>query len=192
MDLSDAALVSWETVKAVLGLDEDQEDLAVFLINAASAQAESHAGRILAARQTVIALDTDGGQIALLPSFPVGAVDRLCLDPDHQFPPEKDLSPEEYSLLPAEGIIRLYRRRFPRGLSSLLFSGTVGYDPIPGDLQQAAVEAVAANLRRLGSGGSAVGLKSISAPNGIGAAYYEIDIPVSSRSIFASYRSVRI
>jgi hypothetical protein len=190
MDLSNAALVSWETVKAVLNLDDNQEDLAVFLINAASVQAESYAGRILAARQTVVALDTDGGQIALLPSFPVGTVDRLCLDPDHQFPPEKDLAPEEYSILSGEGIIRLYRRRFPRGFSALLFSGTIGYDPVPGDLQQAAVEAVAANIRRLGSGG--VGLKSISAPNGIGATYYEIDIPVSSRNIFSSYRSVRI
>lgn len=192
MDLSEAALVSWETIQAVLGLDDGQKDFVAFLINAASAQAERQAGRILAARQAALAINTDGGEAALLPSYPVGSVDRLCLDESGAFPPEKDLAPEEYSLLAGEGIIRLRGRRFPRGFSCLLFEGTLGYDPVPGDLQQAAVEAVAANLRRLGSGGAAVGLKSVSAPNGIGATYYEIDIPVSSRNIFASYRSVRI
>jgi hypothetical protein len=192
MDLSNAALVSWETAKAILNLDDDQKEFCVFLINAASEQAERQAGRILAARRTTLMLDTDGGEIVLLPSYPVGAVDRLCLDTDRKFPPEKDLSPEEYSLLPEEGIVRLPGRFFPRGFASLLFSGALGYDPVPADLQQAAVEAVAANLRRLGAGGGAVGLKSMTAPNGIGATYYEIDIPASSRNVFAGYRSVRI
>jgi uncharacterized phiE125 gp8 family phage protein len=192
MELSEAALVSWEFVKAILGLDDSQERLTALLINAASAQAERYAGRILAARQATFTMDTDGGDAALLPSYPVGAVDRLCLDATGAFPQEKDLAPEEYSLLAGEGIIRLRKRRFPRGRVCLLFAGILGYDPVPGDLQQAVVEVVAANLRRLESGGAAVGLKSISAPNGIGATYYEIDIPVSSRNIFASYRSVRI
>jgi hypothetical protein len=186
-------LVSWETVKAILGLDDSQQEFAEFLINAASAQAERQAGRILAARQTTAVMDTDGGSLALLPSYPVVSLDRLCLDPDHAFPPEKDLAPGEYSLLAEEGIVRLYRRHFPRAFSCLLFSGALGYNPVPGDLQQAIVEAVAANLRRLGGGGGgSVGLKSMTAPNGIGVTYYEIDIPASSRNVFASYRSVRI
>jgi hypothetical protein len=192
MELSAAALVSWETVKDILGLDDGQKDMAAFLVNAASAQAEQIAGRILAARQASLALDTDGGSVALLPSYPVASVGRLCLDPDRLFPPEKDLAPEEYSLLAGEGVVRLLRRRFPRGFACLLFAGTLGYDPVPGDLQQAVAEAVAANLRRLGSGGSGVGLKSMTAPGGIGATYYEIDLPASSRNVFASYRSVRI
>ena len=192
MDLSAGALVSWETVKTVLQLDDGEKDFVVFLINSASAQAEQHAGRILASRQTTLIMDTAGGRTALLPSYPVGGVNRLCLDPDHAFPPEKDLAPEEYSLLSGEGIVRLYRRSFPCGFSSLLFSGAVGYDPVPDDLQQAVVEAVAANMRRLGSGGSGVGIKSISAPNGISATYYEIDIPASSRNVFSGYRGIRI
>jgi hypothetical protein len=122
----------------------------------------------------------------------VGPSPRLCLDEERLFPPEKDLAPEEYSLLADSGVVRLLRGRFPRAFACLLFSGELGYSPVPADLQQAAAEAVAANLRRLGAGGAAVGLKSISAPNGIGAAYYEIDIPASSRNIFVGYRSVRI
>jgi hypothetical protein len=188
---SAGALVSWETVKNILGLDEDQEEFARFLINAASAQAEQYAGRILAARDVAHILDTAGGRSVMLKSYPVVSINRVCIDIGHAFPAELDLAVSEYSVLWEEGIIRLYNRRFPCEIDSLLFEGRLGYEPVPEDLQQAAIECVSANLRRIGPNGT-IGIKSMTAQGGIVTTNYEIDVPVSSRNVFTGYRSVRL
>jgi len=184
-------LVTWEQVKIVLNLDDDRREIVEFLISAASTQAEKYAGRFLAARDVSAKLDARGGRELLLPSYPVNSTGRVCIDSEHGFPGEKDLPEEEYSLKAEDGIIRLFRRRFPNGYDVVLYEGNIGYDPVPDDLQQAVIETISANLRRFAGSGGGVGVKQISA-NGAITTQYEIDVPMTSRSVFVSYGGARV
>jgi hypothetical protein len=184
-------LVTWDQVKAILHLDDDQRELVEFFISAASSRAEEFAGRFLAARDASLKLDTRGGSELLLPSYPVNRTDRVCIDTGHLFPPANDLPPDAYSVKAEAGILRLYRRHFPRAYEAAYFQGNIGYDPVPEDLQQAVIEIISANLRRFASSGGGIGIKQISA-NGSITTQYEIDVPVTSRSVFLSYRGARI
>ena len=184
-------LVTWAKVKEVLNLDDDQKELVEFLISAASEQAEKIADRFLAARDVSLKIDALGGRELLLPSYPVNRTECICIDIDRRFPPENNLDYDQYSIKEDAGIIRLFNGRFPSRYSAVLFEGNIGYDPVPEDLQQAVIETVSANLRRFAGSGGAVGIKQISA-NGAITTQYEIDIPLSSRSVFISYRGARV
>jgi hypothetical protein len=187
-----ADLVTWAQVRAALTLEDDREEIIKFLISAASAQAEKYAGRFLAASDVSIKLDSRGGAELLLPSYPVTGTGRLCVDANRVFPAEKDVPAGDYGVKADSGIIRLYRGRFPAGYEVVLFEGNIGYDPVPADLQQAVIETVAANNRRFtGSGGGGIGVKHVST-NGAITTQFEIDVPVSARSVFMSYREARV
>ncbi len=184
-------LVTWAQVKAILNLDEEQRELVEFLISAASAQAEKFADRFLAARDVELKLDSNGGRELLLPAYPVNHVDRICVDSAHLFAPAEDLTAADYSVKKEAGIIRLFRHEFPCGYEVVLFRGNIGYETVPEDLQQAIIETVAANIRRFTGAGGSIGIKQISA-NGAITTQYEIDVPLSSRSVFMSYRGARV
>ena len=176
-------LVTWAQVKDVLSLDDDRQELTEFLISAASATAERIAGRFLAARDLEVSMDADGASSFLLPSYPVNRIDTLSVN-------GQELLPENFKIDSQAGIIRL--RRAVSGWESICeFKGNIGYDPVPYDLQQAVIETVSANLRRFAGSGGSVGIKQMSA-NGAITTQYEIDVPVSSRSVFISYRGVRV
>ena len=183
-------LVTWEKVRDVLTLDDDQEDLIKFLISSASSQAERYADRFLAARDVSLRLDARGGRELLLPSYPVNSVDRICIDyTERHFHLTDDLAADGYSI--KFGIIRLINQVFPIGFDVVLFEGNIGYDPVPDDLQQAVIEVISANFRRFSGIGGSVGIKQISAQGAI-TTQYEIDVPLSSRQVFLSYRGARI
>ena len=173
-----------------MSLDDDQQELAEFLISAASAQAERLAGRPLAARDVSVKLDACGGREILLPSYPVNSTSRVCVDIERLFPEEKDLKADQYDIKNDAGIIRLLGWHFAVAYGAVLFEGNIGYSPVPEDLQQAAIEAVSANIRRFAGIGGTVGIKQMSA-NGAITTQYEIDLPLTSRSIFLSYRGAR-
>jgi hypothetical protein len=189
--MSSGDLVSWEQVKSILGLDDDAEEEAAFLIASASAQAEQTAGRFLSARDVSITLDGSGGREILLPSYPVNSVGRICVDTERAFPADKDLDERTCSVRYNAGIVRLYYGVFPRQLDCVLFEGSLGYDPVPADLRQAVIETVSANMRRFSASGGLVGIKSISAQGAI-TTNYEIDVPLSARNVFLSYRRIVI
>jgi len=184
-------LITWGQVMAVLNLEDDRKELTEFLISAASAQAEKFAGRFLAARDVSLKMDTGGGRELLLPSYPVNSVARVCIDMRRIFPGGNDLAADQYSVKAEAGIIRLHRGQFPSGYDSVLFEGNIGYAAVPHDLQQAVIEIISANIRRFAASGGGVGIKQMSANNQI-TTQYEIDVPLSSRSIFMSYRGVRV
>jgi len=173
-------LVTWETVKNVLNLEEERKELTEFLISSASAQAEKIADRILAARDVELKLDGNGGKEIMLPSYPINSITLLTVSG----------AVTDYSMKENIGIIRL-NYAAPEGWGNILFKGNIGYNPVPMDLQQAVIEVISANLRRLAGVGGTVGIKSMSA-NGAVTTQYEIDIPISSRTVFNSYRSARI
>ena len=176
-------LVAWEKVKVVLHLNDDQREVIEFLISAASAQAEKIADRILAARDVDITIDSNGGRDFLLPSYPVNAIEKLTIN-------GRELESGSYSVKAQAGILRV-RERVPEGWDAVGFKGNIGYDPVPEDLQQAVIEVVSANLRRFNGIGGSVGVKSMSA-NGAITTQYELDMPVSSRSVFMSYKGARV
>jgi len=176
-------LVTLEKVMAVLHLDEEQRETIGFLISAASAQAEKIADRILAARDIDITIDSNGGTDFLLPSYPVNAIEKLTVN-------GRELESGSYSVKAQSGILRV-RERVPEGWDAIGFKGNIGYDPVPEDLQQAVIEVISANLRRFNGIGGSVGIKTMSADNMV-TTQYELDMPVSSRSVFMSYKGARV
>jgi len=174
-------LVTWEKAREVLNLDDDRQEITEFLISAASAQAEKIAGRILAARDVDIGIDSSGGWEFLLPSYPINRIDEVSVNGAEAF---------GYRIKTESGILRV-TGLVPEGWDAVSFKGNIGYDPVPFDLQQAAIEVVSANLRRFAGSGGTVGVKSMSANNAI-TTQYELDIPLSSRSVFMSYRGARV
>jgi hypothetical protein len=176
-------LAAWEKVRAVLHLDDDQRETIEFLISAASAQAEKIADRILAARDVDITIDSNGGTDFLLPSWPVNLVEKVTVK-------GRELKVGGYSLKERSGILRV-RERVPEGWDAIGFKGNLGYDPVPEDLQQAVIEVISANLRRFNGPGGNVGIKAMSANNMI-TTQYELDMPISSRSVFMSYKGARV
>jgi hypothetical protein len=177
-------LVTWEKVKAVLNIiDEDREELVKFLISAASSLAEKIAGRPLAARFIDITIDSDGGGEFLLPGYPVNETLMITVN-------GSELNAGSYSIRKETGAVRI-KGRVPEGWDVIGFKGNVGYDPVPEDLQQAVIEIISANLRRFSGNGGGVGVKSLAAGGAV-TAQYELDIPASSRSVFTAYRGARV
>jgi hypothetical protein len=180
-------LVTWETVKAALGLDDDQQVQAESLISAASQYAQNIAGRLLAAQDVELYLDGTGARELKLPSFPVNSIASLRIDRTHEFTVETIVEPEMYS--EKNGVIRLYRDTFPQQYRTIYFEGNIGYNPVPADLQEAVIEIVAVLISRYKNGGAGIGgLKQISAPGAITTQYFDTnDIPLSARKTILGY-----
>lgn len=185
MPLSADALTSWETAKAILHLSDDQQPMVEFLINAASAYANRRAGRKLCGREVSLRLDGTGCGSLTLPEWPA-AVESLWIDETRVFVEGAELDPVTYHVDKDAGIIRLFTGEFPDSIACVRVDGTMGYSPVPVDLEQAVLECVAANLRRLGSPG-AIGLKNVSV-DGATSSAYEVDWPTTAVMVFDSYR----
>jgi len=170
-------LVSWDKVKTILNLDDDQKETVEFLISDASTQAEKIADRILAAQDIDITIDGTGGREYLLPSFPVNDTEMVRVN-------DNELQLNEYSVK-KEGILR-FKNYKPEGWEAISYKGNIGYEDIPEDLQRAVIEIISANLRRFAQSGGNVGIKSFSA-NGAITTQYEIDIPLTARQTLLKY-----
>jgi len=177
-------IVTWEKVKSILNLDETQQELVEFLITSASIQADNIAGRILAARDVDITIDAHGGREYLLPSYPVNNIEMIKVN-------DNELQPNEYSVKKQDGRLR-FKTHSPNGWDAISFKGNIGYNPVPEDLQRAVIETISANIRRFAGSGGNVGIKSLAAPGGVTSTNYEIDIPISARTVFLSYRGVTV
>jgi len=170
-------LASWEKVKTILNLDDDQKETVEFLISDASTQAEKIADRILAAQDINITTDGTGGREYLLPSFPVNKTYMVKVN-------DNELQPNEYNVK-KEGILRFKNYR-PEGWEAISYEGNIGYKDIPEDLQRAVIEIVSANLRRFRTSGGLVGIKAMTA-DGVSTTQYEIDIPLTARQTILKY-----
>lgn len=189
MPLSADALTTWERVQAVLGLDTSEQAKAEFLIDSASAYANRRAGRLLRARSETFTLDGSGRPALLLPEAPA-AVTELRIDTARVFAESSIIPGTAYQVFRDEGLLRLYEGTFPAGYGVVRVAGSYGYNPVPADLEQAVVECVAANLRRLGSTAS-VGLRSVSVDGAMTSAY-EVDWPTTAVMVFDSYRRLHV
>jgi len=181
--MNNGDLVTWEKVKMILNLDDDEQERIEFLITSASSQAEKIADRILAARDVDITIDASGGREYLLPSYPINSTEMVKVN-------DNELQPNEYSIKAQDGRLRL-KNYAPNGWDAISFKGNIGYNPVPEDLQQAVIEMISANRRRFETSGGLVGIKTMSAGGAV-TTQYELDMPISARSVFLSYRGVRI
>jgi len=171
-------LVSWEKVKTILNLDDNQKDTVEFLISDASTQAEKIADRILASQDIDITIDGTAGREYLLPSFPVNKTYMVKVN-------DNELQPNEYSAK-KEGILRFKNYR-PEGWEAISYKGNLGYEEIPEDLQRAIIEIISSNLRRFTTSGGLVGIKSMSTNGGVTSTQYEMDIPLTARQTILKY-----
>jgi hypothetical protein len=187
--MSADALTTWERAQAVLGLADSEQAKAEFLIDAASMYANRRAGRLLKARAVDMRLDGSAAPVLVLPESPA-VVSTLWVDAARVFAEGEELPVSDYHVLGAEGIVRLFYGEFPRGVATVRVVGIFGYDPVPADLEQAVLECVAANLRRLSSPG-AIGLKNVSV-DGATSSAYEVDWPTTAVMVFDSYRRPRV
>ncbi len=185
MPLTADALTSWETAKEILHLSDDQQTMVEFLINAASAYANRRAGRKLRSRAISLRLDGTGCESLTLPEWPISVSD-IWIDETRVFAEGEELDPATFHVDEDAGIIRLFDGEFPDTAACVRVDGTLGYAIIPTDLEQAVLECVAANLRRLGSPG-AIGLKNVSV-DGATSSAYETDWPTTAVMVFDSYR----
>jgi len=181
--MNNGDLVTWEKVKMILSLDDDEKERIEFLITSASSQAEKIAGRILAARGVDITIDASGGREYLLPSYPVNSTEMVKVN-------DNELQPNEYSIKIHDGRLR-FKNYAPNGWDAISFKGNIGYNPIPEDLQQAVIEIISFNRRRFTTSGGIVGVKALETSGAV-TTQYELDMPISARSVFLSYRGVRI
>ena len=170
-------LITWDKVKNILNLADEQQENVEFLISSASTQAEKIADRILAARDINIMLDGTGADVYLLPSYPVNNTFMVKIN-------DNEIQPNEYSVK-SDGRLR-FKNHKPDGWDAINYIGNIGYETIPDDLQQAVIEMVSANIRRFTTSGGLVGIKAVSA-NGAVTTQYEIDIPLTARQIIQRY-----
>jgi hypothetical protein len=185
--LSVDALVTWSVVRQYLisggePLDDTERLYTEGLINAVSRRANAIADRQLRSRTATITLDGPGGTIVMLPEYPVTAVAEVRIDTGRVFGSASVLGSDDYEYYD-DG--RLYvPAGVPHSRRSVRVTYTAGYDPVPDDLQHAAIECVAYAWKRLRS--RAIGTSSITA-DGI-TTQFEIDIPMPAMRTFQSYR----
>lgn len=134
-----ADLTSWSTVQNRFGLDSEQEEETEHLISVASARAESHAGRILAATDVTWDLSGRGTRKLIVGEWPINSVDSVYIDSDRSFGSDTEVT--DYVILSELG--QLWRDKgWPRGVANIRVEANVGYDPVPADLEESIIQLV--------------------------------------------------
>lgn len=188
------ALVSWEKVKSVLDLDDEDQAKYERLINAASSVANRFTGRKLAGRDYTITMDGPGTKELILPEYPINSITSIYVDTAREFGASTEIT--DYLSYTDEGIL-YYESGFPSIRQCVRITYNAGF-PVetgntvctaPEDVQIAVIEIIKWYEERLS--GSAVGVRAIQNPDGI-ATQFELDIPLSAKMKLAPYVKERI
>jgi hypothetical protein len=178
-------LTSVTAVKAYLGVAGiDDDALLTDLIARASDAIVAHCGRAFAAADYDEYHDGDGSDIVLLDQRPVISVSALSEDDD-------PVDADDFVVYPELGIVRLKSGVFGRGARNVRVAYRAGYETIPADVEQGAIEWVAAMHRGCGeSAGREVSSERV----GDYAVTYERDardgMPAAVRVMLEPYRVV--
>lgn len=190
MELSSNALVTFQDVTTVLGIEQELQDQVIWCINAISQTAERVAGRIFSERvNQTIYLNGDSEETIIVPDYPIVEILGLYMDPQRVFGEDTLIDPSRYDVDADCGIIYLLDRMTPKGRKTIKLNATVGYSVIPEDLQNAAIEGVSWMMSRIND--RAIGIASISSSEGINTSY-ERYLPASVKDVFLGYKSVRV
>lgn len=178
MSLSQDALTSLEAVKRYLSISSDRHDaLITSLIEAVSAAFNAYTGRKLAARDYSpdpaspaydpdnAVLDGSGHPQLLLPQYPVREIAGLELG-GRPLPPAGQEGTSGWRLERAAGVLTRLDGVFPRGRGNVRVAYRAGFDPIPPDLAQAALEQTAVRFQESAAGHGRLGLSARRLPDG--------------------------
>lgn len=192
MALSGDALAGLDQVKAYLDKTSTDDDaLLSGLIEAVSAQFNTYTGRKLRARaygfDPVVddyspdwaILDGSGHAELLLPQYPAVSVSALeidgvahdvsCLNIDHH-----------------AGVIRLKNGMFPRGSANVKLAYMAGFEVIPADLSQAAVEQTVVRYQQSYAGQGRLGISSRTVADGT-VSFHDGELLPQVRAVLSRY-----
>jgi hypothetical protein len=178
MALTPDALTNLADLKAYLLISSNQhDDLMTSLVNAVSALFNAHTGRNLTARdyspdpqaehydQANAILDGSGYPELLLPQYPIVALDSLTLD-GAILPQAQGSNQWGYVLDVSAGVVSLAGGAFTRGKANVTATYRAGYETIPPDLAQAALEQTAVRFQESAAGGGRLGVAARTLPDG--------------------------
>jgi hypothetical protein len=187
--LSSYALTTWARAKLFLALQDSDQTMAEYLINGATEIAEDLARRKLKARVLTQDLDGSGREKLIVPTYPINSVTSLYQDSARAFGVSTLLTEgTDFLVYSDEGFLVNLYGVWPEGRKTIRLTWPGGLTTVDERLQDAAIECVSWNLKRFR--GSSIGVRSISAPDGLNTAM-ELEIPLNARRVFESYRDGR-
>ncbi len=176
-------LTTLNNVKEWVGSQTSDDDaLLTRLISAASAWIENYLNRTLGLTTYQRNFDGAGGYRMMLPEYPVTQVISVSVD-GVGIMPAADQRNLGYVFDSNSVSLRGYL--FMRGVGNVQVSWIAGYNPIPDDIEQAAIHLVAARYRekdRIGETSKVI--------QGMQVNFSIRDMPPDVASIFRSYRKV--
>ena len=145
--MSDTPLTTVTAVQEYLGLAAGTDgELLTTMIARASAAICSYCGCEFAAADYDEYYDGDGTDSVVLQQRPVIEMTTLSED-------GSDIAAEDYVVYAQTGIVRLKSGSFGRGAGTIRAQYWAGYETIPGDVEQAAIEWTAALYQSRETGG---------------------------------------
>jgi len=143
-------LTSLSAVQRYLGLSSGTDDeLLTELVARVSDSIVAHCGREFALGDYYELHDGDGGDVLLLNQRPVAQVFALSQD-------GAEIEGDDFVVYPELGMVRLKSGVFGRGARNIYAGYRAGYEAIPGDVEQAAVQWTAALYQARGAAGGRV------------------------------------
>jgi uncharacterized phiE125 gp8 family phage protein len=172
------------------------EDLQRY-IDAATTTAERVAGRHLAARDYAETYDGEGRRVLLLYRYPVQSVTSVKISTSGDFDAVSAEASDSYEVEPARGAL-IRRGSWARGYRSIKVEYRAGYELsttagadhyVPDDLTRAVCEVIDWMYQR--DRNQTIGIRTTIGADGLQTSY-ALDVPLSARSVFESYREVRV
>jgi hypothetical protein len=180
------AVVTWEKVKLMLSLSDEDEEYVEELIGRASATMETKVGGYIKQRERTFYLDGTGRQKLIVPDYPLGESVAVFVDSSRVF--EEETEETLGVMYPEEGMIFL-ETGWPAGARNIMVVADVGYDPIPLDLEDACTKIVAANWSAYR--GKRLGIKASTGMDGQ-RLEFEVGIPLDAHRVLESYRKAAV
>ncbi|MDC7234571.1 MAG: hypothetical protein PQJ58_15175 [Spirochaetales bacterium] len=179
-------LITWEQVKSILSMQDEDQTTTQFIISSVSEQARGIMGRNIVLDSLEEVRHGTGLSTLLLEEYPVKTVSALYIDTGYQYGAESLIDQTDYFVNKKIGQIELFWRTFPKRNfgRSVKIVYEAGFDTVPADIQQAALESVRWNYDRILYDG--IGVKNEKA-EGVSKSF-EVRIPTNAREIFQSYK----
>lgn len=182
-----ADLTTWLTAKSVLDLNDSQQTDTERLISIASARADNHTSRRLAAQDVTLYLDGRGGMSLDVREHPINSVTSVHMDSGRDFGSDTEVT--DYDILSERG--QLFRSGgWAKGKQNIKVVCNVGYATVPDDLEESILQLVgywlqSPNVGWLETGSAEAG--------GYQTRYVGVlDVPFQIRNVWDAYRRVPV
>lgn len=199
MALSNDALATLAAVKQYLTIaGTENDELIERLIEAVSARFMTNTGRLLAARDfspesADPAYDPDNAVLSgsghselLLPQYPVVSLSSLAID-GRAVSPSAAAGDGGYVVDRLAGVVMLSGAAFPRGPANVAVAYRAGYETVPPDLAQAAIEQTAEAFEQSSAGQGRLGQSARTLADG-SVSYQVSELLPSVAAVLERYR----